>query len=184
MKEKKLQEKSSELLEVLRNRFELNKTRHPNLSWTEIENRILNFPEKLKSLSKMEETGGEPDVIGKTAMGEILFCDCSKESPTGRRSICYDQQALESRKENKPVNSAMGLAEEMGVEILDEDEYKKLQTLGEFDLKTSSWLKTPKEIRKLGGAVFGDRRYNHIFIYHNGVESYYSARGFRALLKI
>lgn len=178
------EEKIKSLLEVLKSRFENNKSRHPDMNWPEVESKLVQHPRKIYSLAKMEETGGEPDVIGKSPTGEFLFCDCSAESPKSRRSICYDQQALESRKENKPVHSAIGLAEEMGIDILTEEQYKMLQNLGEFDSKTSSWVKTPEAIRKLGGAIFGDRRYKRSFIYHNGAESYYAARGFRGLLKV
>jgi hypothetical protein len=150
-----------------------------------VEKRLLENEEKISCLQRMEETGGEPDVIGfDKKTGEYIFCDCSEESPKGRRSLCYDGQALASRRENKPKGSAMDLAAELGVEILTAEEYKALQQLGEFDLKTSSWLKTPESIRKLGGAIFGDRRFDHVFIYHNGAESYYAVRGFRGTLRV
>lgn len=179
------QEQHKKLLEILRVRFENHIFRHPDLLWHEIENKLEKMPQKLSSLSAMEESGGEPDVIGKdVSTGEFIFCDCSKESPKGRRSICYDREALNARKEHKPSNSASDLAAEMGIEILTEEQYKFLQRLGPFDLKTSSWLQTPEQIRKSGGAIFGDCRYNHVFIYHNGAESYYAARGFRGILKV
>ena len=174
-----------DLLHILKVRFEKNTDRHPGLSWTDVQARLDAKPEKLWVLDDMEETGGEPDVIGyDKATGEYLFCDCSPESPKGRRSICYDHQALESRKEHKPANSALGLAAEMGVELLTEEQYRALQQLGKFDTKTSSWVKTPDDIRKLGGALFCDRRYGHVFVYHNGAESYYAARAFRGLLRV
>ena len=159
--------------------------RHKGIKWEDVEKRLDADPEKLISLAKMEETGGEPDVIGHDKKsGEIIFADCSAESPTGRRSICYDKAALESRKEHKPKDSAQNMADEMGVEMMTEEEYRDLQKLGEFDLKTSSWIATPDDIRKRGGALFCDRRYGHVFTYHNGAESYYGARGFRGLLRI
>lgn len=167
---------------ALKARFEKNMQRHPGLEWAEIEARL---GSKLASLQQMEDTGGEPDVIGRDAdTGEYLYCDCSAESPKGRRSLCYDQAALDSRKEHKPAGSAVAMAHEMGVELLTEDQYRRLQQLGKFDLKTSSWVKTPPEIRKLGGALFCDRRYDTVFLYHNGAESYYAARGFRGLLRV
>lgn len=172
------------LLQTLKNRFEKNKNFHQKLSWIDVEKKLKNSS-KLWSLNEMEQTGGEPDVIGfDQQTGEYIFCDCSVESPKGRRSLCYDRQAWQSRKEFKPKNNVVDLAAEMGVELLTEQQYKDLQQLGEFDLKTSSWLVTPPEIRKLGGAIFADRRYNHVFIYHNGAESYYANRGFRALVKV
>lgn len=175
-----------ELFEKLESRFGKNMPRHKNLQWDEISKRLLEAnPEKLWSLSEMERTGGEPDVVGMDeTTGEILFFDCVAESPKGRRSVCYDPEALESRKKFKPEHSAVELALEMGLELLTEEEYMKLQELGEFDTKTSSWLQTSAEVRKLGGAIFGDRRYDRVFIYHNGAESYYAARGFRASLKV
>lgn len=178
-------EEIMELTSKLKLRFEENMSRHPNIKWENVFEKLNNNQEKLFSLNEMEKTGGEPDIVlYDKENDQYIFYDCSKESPVGRRSICYDQEALESRKKFKPKNSATNMAEEMGIEILDEDEYKYLQMLGEFDLKTSSWLNTPVEIRKLGGAIFGDRRYNQVFIYHNGVESYYESRGFRGKLKI
>lgn len=174
-----------ELLLALKARFEKNMGRHQGVSWPKVLARLEARPEKLKSLAEMEQTGGEPDVIGfDKKSGEFLFCDCSPESPAGRRSVCYDHEALNERKEAKPKNSAANMAEAMGVEILTEAEYRDLQTLGEFDTKTSSWLKTPDAIRDLGGAIFGDRRYDQVFIYHNGAQSYYAARGFRGMLRV
>ncbi|HSI87691.1 MAG TPA: DUF4256 domain-containing protein [Pyrinomonadaceae bacterium] len=178
-------EESTELMRTLKSRFEANMPRHKGIKWEDVEKRLDADPEKLISLAKMEETGGEPDVIGHDKKsGEIIFADCSAESPTGRRSICYDKAALESRKEHKPKDSAQNMADEMGVEMMTEEEYRDLQKLGEFDLKTSSWIATPDDIRKRGGALFCDRRYGHVFTYHNGAESYYGARGFRGLLRI
>lgn len=175
-----------ELFEILGARFKSNMNRHKSLEWEQISSRLKKAePGKLWSLSEMERTGGEPDVVEVSEKtGQIVFYDCSAESPKDRRSVCYDPEALESRKKFKPENSAVKLAEEMGVELLTEEEYRRLQELGEFDTKTSSWLQTPLEIRKLGGAIFGDRRYNRVFTYHNGAESYYAARGFRASLKV
>ncbi|WP_243455331.1 DUF4256 domain-containing protein [Meiothermus sp. CFH 77666] len=174
-----------DLLLVLKNRFEQHMHRHPGLTWTEVEARLEASPGKLISLQQMEQTGGEPDVVGfDTKTGEFIFCDCSPESPKGRRSLCYDQAALEARKQNKPAGSALEMAAAMGLELLSEEQYRALQQLEPFDTKTSSWLKTPDPIRKLGGALFGDRRYNHVFVYHNGAESYYAARGFRGLLRV
>ncbi|MCA0447960.1 MAG: DUF4256 domain-containing protein [Bacteroidetes bacterium] len=178
-------EQSEKLISVLKDRFEKNRKRHQNLDWTKIEKKLKFSPEKLWSLSEMERTGGEPDVVGlDNTTGEYLFFDCSAESPAGRRSLCFDKKALDSRKENKPQNSAQDLATEIGVELLSEAQYRELQKLGNFDLKTSSWVKTPDEIRKLGGALFCDRRYDTVFVYHNGAESYYAARGFRGLLRV
>lgn len=174
-----------ELLEVLRERFEKNPQRHRGLAWEVVVGRLMGAGEKLWTLSEMERTGGEPDVIGLDAgTGELLFCDCSAESPKGRRSLCYDAEAWAARKENKPQGSAMDLAKAMDVSMLSEEEYRGLQLLGEFDLKTSSWLETPTRIRKLGGALFGDRRYDTVFTYHNGAESYYAVRGFRGMLRV
>lgn len=174
-----------ELLEALKARFEKNMPRHTGLEWAKVQARLEANPEKLCSLHEMETTGGEPDVVGKDEKtGEILFYDCSAETPKGRRNICYDHAALEARKEFKPADSAMHMADSMGIEILTEAQYRELQKLGNFDTKTSSWVKTPAEIRKLGGAIFGDRRYDHVFIYHNGAESYYGARGFRGSLRV
>lgn len=178
-------EQVDELLSVLRSRFEKNLNRHECPVWSEIVAKLKVNPEKLWSLNEMERTGGEPDVIGQDKLtGEYIFYDCSVESPKGRRSICYDPEALESRKESKPRHSAFGMAEEMGIEILTEEQYRDLQKLGNFDTKTSSWLKTPTDIRNLGGAIFADYRYEKVFIYHNGAESYYAARGFRGILKV
>jgi hypothetical protein len=174
-----------ELLSALKARFEKNMNRHKGLEWAKIQAKLEANAEKLWSLSEMERTGGEPDVVGHDKKtGEYIFNDCSAESPKGRRSLCYDGEALRSRKEHKPQNSAMDLAAEMGIEILPEDQYRELQKLGEFDTKTSSWVQTPSAIRKLGGALFCDRRYNHVFVYHNGAESYYAARAFRGSLRV
>jgi hypothetical protein len=176
---------SDELLRILNTRFEKNRNRHEGLKWTDIQTRLETRPDKLWSLREMERTGGEPDVAGiDTKTGEFLFYDCSSESPKGRRSVCYDREALESRKENKPVNSALDMASDMGIELLTEEQYRQLQRYGPFDEKTSSWLRTPAAIRKLGGAIFGDWRYGQVFIYHNGAESYYAARGFRGMLRV
>ncbi|MBL7713466.1 MAG: DUF4256 domain-containing protein [Chitinophagaceae bacterium] len=173
------------LLDTLQARFEQNKNRHKGMDWPAVQERLEAHPTKLWSLHLMEESGGEPDVIGyDKKSGEYTFCDCAAESPKGRRSVCFDDQALESRKENKPKDSAMAMAEAMGINILDETQYRALQELGAFDLKTSSWIQTPPAIRKLGGALFCDRRYDTVFLYHNGAESYYAARGFRGLLKV
>lgn len=175
----------ADLLKTLQTRFEKNKARHKGITWNAVEERLLANPAKLWSLNEMERTGGEPDVVAfDKKSGEYTFYDCVAESPKNRRSICYDHEALEARKEHKPADSAINMAEEMGVTILNEEEYRYLQTLGEFDLKTSSWLLTPAPIRKLKGAIFGDRRYDTVFVYHNGAESYYGARGFRASLKV
>lgn len=185
MKNKLSSEQQEELIKTLKTRFEKNPTRHENIKWEDIQKKLEFNPEKLWSLHEMEKTEGEPDVVAYDKnTEEYLFFDCSAESPKGRRSLCYDRKALDSRKENKPANSAIDLANEIGIEILDEEQYRHLQTLGNFDLKTSSWVKTPDEIRKLGGAVFCDKRYNTIFLYHNGAESYYAARGFRGVLKV
>lgn len=188
-KELSLDQRSA-LLKTLKSRFEKNMNRHKGLEWAKIQTKLEANPEKLWSLGEMEKTGGEPDVVGPMAIGddkktgEFIFCDCSAESPKGRRSVCYDRQALESRKEYKPKNSAMDMAAAMGIELLTEEQYRDLQKLGKFDTKTSSWVKTPSEIRKLGGALFCDRRYDTVFVYHNGAESYYAARGFRGLLRV
>jgi Protein of unknown function (DUF4256) len=172
------------LLPLLRDRFEKNMKRHKGLEWTKVQ-AALEASEKLWSLQEMERTGGEPDVVGlDKKTGEYIFYDCSAETPKDRRSLCYDQEALESRKENKPKDSAMGMAADMGIEILTVEEYRELQKLGNFDMKTSSWVKTPLDIRELGGALFGDYRYGTVFIYHNGAESYYAARAFRGSLRI
>ena len=174
-----------ELVKTLKARFEKNMNRHKGLEWAKVEARMETGPQKLWSLNAMEETGGEPDVVGyDKKTGEFIFYDCSAESPTGRRSICYDHEALEKRKEHKPANSAVNMADEMGIEILTEEQYRELQKLGSFATKTSSWVKTPAEIRKLGGAIFCDRRYNHVFTAHNGADSYYAARGFRGSLRV
>ena len=176
---------SEELLRILKNRFEKNMHRHKNSEWAEIQTKLEANPEKLWSLSKMEETSGEPDMITyDSETGKYIFFDFSEESPKGRRSICYDNQALESRKENKPKNSAVAIANEMGMELLTEEQYYELQQLGSFDTKTSSWIATPKRIRELGGAIFGDCRYERVFFYHNGAESYYSSRGFRGSIRV
>lgn len=178
-------EQSEELFRTLKSRFEKNMNRHENLEWAKIEDKLKASPDKLWSLSEMERTGGEPDVIGfDKDTNEYVFYDCSAESPKNRRSVCYDRAALESRKEHKPLNNAVDLAAAMGVEILTEEEYRQLQKLGSFDTKTSSWVKTPADIRNLGGALFCDRRYNTVFVYHNGAESYYGARSFRGSLKV
>ena len=174
-----------ELLTALKVRFEKNMSRHKGLEWANAQARLEANTEKLWSLSEMERTGGEPDVVGQDRKtGEYVFYDCSEESPKGRRSLCYDGEALESRKENKPKNNAIDMAAAMGIELLTEEEYRELQKLGEFDLKTSSWLKTPADMRKLGGALFGDRRFGRVFLYHNGAESYYAGRAFRGLLRV
>jgi len=176
-----------ELLSALKARFEKNMNRHIDLEWVNVQARLNSESsvKKLWSLNEMERTGGEPDVVGQDKYtGEYIFYDCSAESPKGRRSVCYDHEALESRKEYKPENSAMNMAATMGIELLTEEQYRELQRLGNFDMKTSSWVKTPAEIRELGGALFCDRRYNHTFVYHNGADSYYAVRGFRGSLKI
>lgn len=174
-----------ELLSTLKARFEKNMKRHVGLVWAEVQAKLEANDEKLWSLSEMERTGGEPDVVGHDAKtGEYIFFDCSAESPKDRRSLCYDREALESRKENKPADSAVNMAAALGIELLTEEQYRALQRLGNFDTKTSSWVQTPLEIRKLGGAIFCDRRYNTIFVYHNGAESYYAARGFRGALRV
>ena len=184
--QKKLNAKDQQaLMQTLKERFEKNKHRHENILWSDVEARLQSKPEKLWSLNEMEASGGEPDVVEfDKKTGEVIFFDCAAESPKGRRSFCYDRKALDARKENKPKNSAMDVANEMGVELLTEEQYRQLQKLGEFDLRTSSWVKTPDAIRKLGGAVFCDRRYNTVFLYHNGAESYYAARGFRGVLRV
>ena len=174
-----------ELLNTLKARFEKNMNRHKGLEWAKVETRLKANGERLWSLNEMERTGGEPDVVGyDRKTGEYSFYDCAAESPKGRRSICYDRAALDARKENKPANSAIDMATDMGIELLTEDQYRELQKLGEFDLKTSSWIQTPTDIRKLGGALYCDRRYNTVFLYHNGADSYYAARGFRGSLKV
>ena len=174
-----------ELLSALKARFEKNMNRHKGLDWAKVQARLEANPEKLSSLNEMERTGGEPDVVGHDKKtGEYTFYDCSAESPKGRRSVCYDREALDARKEHKPKDNAVDMAAAMGIELLTEEQYRALQQLGEFDTKTSSWVQTPTDIRKLGGALFCDRRYNTVFLYHNGADSYYSARGFRGSLRV
>lgn len=175
--------RQDELLATLKARFEKNMKRHEGLEWTKIQAKLERNPDKLRSLASMEDSGGEPDVVGQESGGYVFF-DCSAESPRGRRSLCYDGEALKSRKENKPAGSAADAAAAMGIELLTEEQYRALQQLGTFDTKTSSWLETPAAVRKLGGAIFGDRRYDRVFIYHNGAESYYAARGFRGSLTV
>jgi hypothetical protein len=178
---------TEELLLTLKSRFEKNMNRHIGINWTDVESKLISgsVPRKLWSLNEMEKTGGEPDLIARDQKsGEYIFYDCSAESPKDRRSTCYDEEALESRKENKPKNSAIGMADAMGIQILSEEEYRYLQKFGNFDTKTSSWIKTPEKIRDLGGAIFADFRYGNVFVYHNGAESYYGSRGFRGSLKI
>lgn len=178
-------EQQKELLSILQARFEKNMDRHKGLEWRKIETKLKENPKKLWSLYEMERTGGEPDVIGYDKQkDQYIFYDCSKESPNGRRNLCYDKEALESRKAQKPINNAMSMAEAMDIEILTEEQYRELQNLGEFDMKTSSWIKTPPDVRKLGGALFGDRRYGRVFVYHNSAQSYYSVRGFRGALNV
>ncbi len=174
-----------ELFKTLKARFEKNMKRHPGIDWAKVRAKLEGNPEKLWSLSEMERTGGEPDVVGHDKKsGEYLFYDCSSESPKDRRSLCYDREALDSRKEHKPQNSAADMAAAMGIELLTEEQYRELQKLGEFDTKTSTWVKTPANIRELGGALFCDRRFDTVFLYHNGAESYYAARGFRGVLRV
>ena len=178
-------EQREELLRALKVRFEKNMNRHKGLEWAKVQEKVEASTEELWSLNEMERTGGEPDVVGHDKKtGEYVFHDCSAESPKGRRNVCYDPEALESRKEFKPKDSAIGMAAAMGIELLTEEQYRDLQKLGKFDTKTSSWIKTPSDIRKLGGAVFADRRYDNVFVYHNGAESYYGARGFRGSLRV
>lgn len=178
-------EQSKALLKLLEERFEKHTRRHKGIEWEKVQARLQANPEKLWSLNEMEKTGGEPDVIGfDKKTDEYIFYDCSPESPTGRRSLCYDREGLESRKEHRPANSAIGMASEMGIELLTEEQFKELQKLGNFDTKTSSWLETPPEVRDLGGAIFGDYRFGRVFIYHNGAQSYYGARGFRGSLRV
>ncbi|OUL63893.1 DUF4256 domain-containing protein [Flavobacterium sp. AJR] len=185
MKKELSPKQQEELLDLLKTRFEKNKTRHESLEWVKIQAKLEANPEKLWSLNEMEETGGEPDVVGHDkSTDEYIFYDCSAETPKGRRSICYDHVALEARKEHKPKNSAINMATTMDVTILNEEEYRELHKLGKFDTKTSSWIQTPVEIRKLGGAIFADFRYDTIFIYHNGADSYYAVRGFRSSLRV
>lgn len=185
MKKELKPKQQEELLKTLKARFEKNMSRHKGLDWAKVSARLESDSMKLGSLNEMEITGGEPDVVGHDKKtGEYIFYDCSAESPRGRRSICYDNEALESRKENKPEDSAKGMAADMGIEILTEEQYRQLQSLGEFDTKTSSWIETPAAIRKLKGALFCDRRFNHVFVYHNGAESYYAGRAFRGCLRV
>ena len=183
MKKKLSVEQLDELLNTLKTRFEKNSHRRKHIEWAKVQAKLEANPEKLWSLNEMERTGGEPDVVGQDK-GDYVFYDCSEESPKGRRSLCYDREALDFRKEYKPENSAIDLATEMGIEILTEEQYRELQQFGNFDLKTSSWIKTPEKIRKLGGGIFCDRRYDTVFVYHNGAESYYAARGFRGWLRV
>lgn len=180
-----LPDQQEELLRTVKARYEKNINRHKDIEWTQVQAKLEADSEKLWSLAEMERTGGEPDVVGLDAKtGEFIFYDCSDESPKGRRSLCFDRDALESRKEHKPENSALDVAAAMGIELLTEEQYRELQKLGNFDAKTSSWVKTPSEIRKLGGALFCDRRYNQVFVYHNGADSYYAARAFRGSLRV
>ena len=184
-KKKLSADQSTELLQLLKVRFEKNAKRHKGIEWEKVEARLKSNADKLWSLNEMEYTGGEPDVVAQDKKsGEIIFYDCSAESPKGRRSVCYDRRALDARKEHKPGNSAMDLATEIGIEILTEAQYRELQQLGEFDTKSSSWIITPPEIRRLGGALFCDRRYDTVFVYHNGADSYYAAKGFRGSLRV
>jgi hypothetical protein len=178
-------EEREALLNALKARFEKHMNRHDGLDWAKVRAKLDAYPEKLWSLNEMEKTGGEPDVVGHDEKtGEYIFYDCSAESPKGRRSICYDREALEARQEHKPKNSAVDMAADMGIALLTEEQYRALQQLGEFDTKTSNWVQTPSAIRKLGGALFVDRRYDHVFVYHNGADSYYAARGFRGSLRV
>src|SRR5437660_6607763 len=178
-------EQRKELLRALKARFEKNMNRHKGIEWDKVQAKLEANAEKLWSLNEMERTGGEPDIVGHDKKtGEYIFYDCSAESPKGRRSVCYDREALEARKEHKPEDNAMDMAVAMGIELLTEEQYRELQKLGDFDTKTSSWLKTPSDIRKLGGAIFCDRRYDHVFVYHNGAPSYYGVRGFRGSLRV
>lgn len=179
----KAQERTG-LLQALETRFQRHMPRHPGMAWADVQARLDAHPAALKALHAMESTGGEPDVIGQGQGGRILFCDCSPESPAGRRSLCYDQEALLARKENRPQGSAVAAAQSMGIALLTQDQYRALQQLGEFDAKTSSWIETPADIRALGGALFCDRRYGQVFVYHNGAQSYYAARGFRGALQV
>lgn len=180
-----LSQEHTELLQTLKSRFEKNRQRHQAISWDDVHAKLTASPQKLQVIFQMEQTGGEPDVIGYDKDSDhFIFCDCSAESPLGRRSLCYDREAHQERKENKPSGNAVDRAAEIGIELLTEEQYRELQKLGKFDLKTSSWLKTPPEIRKLGGSIFGDFRYGRVFIYHNGAQSYYAARGFRGQLKV
>jgi len=184
-KKKLSSEQREELLKILKTRFEKNMNRHKGIEWTKVQARLEANTEKLYSVNEMEITGGEPDVVGyDKKSGEYIFYDCSAESPKDRRSLCYDHEALEKRKEHKPVDSAINMATDMGIDILTEGQYRELQQLGNFDTKTSSWIRTPPDIRKLGGAIFCDRRYNTVFLYHNGADSYYAVRGFRGSLRV
>jgi len=184
-KKKLSPEQQEEFLKALKSRFDKNMKRHEGLEWAKVQAKLEASPDKMWSLHEMERTGGEPDVIGHDKKtGEYLFYDCSEESPKGRRSICYDHEALEARKEHKPKDSAVNMAAAIGIDLLTEEQYRDLQKLGQFDTKTSSWVKTPPEVRKLDGALFCDRRFNHVFLYHNGAESYYAARGFRGSLRV
>lgn len=186
MKNKELSaEEQKDLLTILKVRFEKNRNRHKDIEWSKIEAKLINNPEKIRSLNEMEKTGGEPDVIGHDKKtGEYIFYDCSTESPKERRSVCFDKEGQESRKEHKPANNAIDMAADMGIELLTEEQYRELQQFGNFDAKTSSWIQTPSEIRKLGGALFADFRYGNVFVYHNGAQSYYAARGFRGSLRV
>jgi hypothetical protein len=181
----KAKPEAEELLQVLKARFEKHMRRHKGIAWADVRARLDGHPAALSALREMEATGGEPDVIGGDgAAGPYTFCDCSEESPVGRRSVCYDRDALDARKEHKPKSSAVEMAAAMGIELLSEEQYRALQKLGEFDTKTSSWIRTPADVRALGGALFGDRRYGQVFVYHNGAQSYYAARGFRGALRV
>ena len=184
MKKELSQQESEELFKILKSRFEKNMHRHEGIDWDQVQKRLEINPEKSWSIYQMELTGGEPDVVGFEEVGVYVFCDCAAETPKGRRSVCYDHEALESRKTHKPKNSAMGMAKEMGVELMTEEQYLKLQQYGKLDTKTSSWLATPSEIRELGGAIFGDWRFGRVFIYHNGADSYYGVRGFRGIISV
>jgi len=179
------EEQKQEIINILKSRFDSNMHRHPDINWEKLQAKLEAMPAKLRSLYAMESTGGEPDVLKyDDATNEYVFYDCSAETPKGRRSLCYDREALDARKEFKPENSALGFLAEMGVELLDEEQYRELQQSGKFDTKTSSWLKTPSDIRRLGGAIFAEFRYGHVFVFHNGAQSYYAVRGFRGLLRV
>ena len=179
------EEQKQEIIKILKSRFDSNMHRHSDVNWEKLQAKLEAMPSKLRSLYAMESTGGEPDVVKyDNATNEYIFYDCSVETPKGRRSLCYDREALDARKEFKPENSALDVAAEMGVELLDEEQYRELQQLGKFDTKTSSWLKTPSDIRRLGGAIFAEFRYGHVFVFHNGAQSYYAVRGFRGLLRV
>ena len=185
MKKELSPKQSEELLKTLKGRFEKNMNRHKGIEWTKVQTKLEANSNKLWSLNEMETTGGEPDVVGENKKtGTYIFYDCSAESPAGRRSVCYDREGLDARAEHKPQNNAVDMAKEMGIELLTEEQYRELQKLGNFDTKTSSWIKTPAEIRNLGGALFSDRRYGHVFVYHNGAPSYFGARGFRGSLEV